>query len=98
MKTIHTLYVLTSIVVFLASSGCTKIYSITAYDRQGRISGTFEFESYVGGDQTYTLNQEWYEDGELKVQNVGFSRNISSLVGKALDGLAKAVGAGANKF
>jgi hypothetical protein len=79
-------------------TGCAKTYTVTVKDKEGCTIEIIEFASYALGDQTYTLSQEWYEDGKPKSRSCGFSRNISSLVGQALDGLSKAIGAASNKF
>ena len=77
----------------LGLCGCAKTYYITRWN-----GGQVGFESYKWGDQTYTYNVEFYENGKVKQEHYGFSRNISSLVGQALDGLAKAIGAGVDKL
>lgn len=79
-------------------TGCVKIYRMDLKKPTGEIVYTAEFESYAYGDQTYVANAEWYQDGKIKSMHIGFSRNISSLVGQVLDGLAEAVGAAGNKL
>jgi hypothetical protein len=64
----------------------------------GEVVYRAQFESYVGGDTTYSATAEWYPDGRIKKMGLGFSRNISSLVGQALNALTELAGAAGNKL
>lgn len=80
------------------ANGCAKQYHQTIKKPNGEILLTIDYDSYFGGDQTYSSDVEFYPDGSLKRIAAGFSRNITGLVGVIMDGIFKLAGAAGNKF